>query len=100
MEEINGRTFDGQQSVETDGKRFTDCTFNSTALIYRGGEHPSFERCTFAGNTRWGFLGPALKTIQFLQRIASDRGGEQFIAGIFEKGKIFADWEAEPQPSS
>jgi hypothetical protein len=39
----------------------------------------------------WQFLGPALKTIQLLQRIGNDQGGENFIANLFEKGKYFAD---------
>ena len=98
MEEMNGRTF-GDELVETDGNSFTDCTFNSSVLVYRGGAHPFFDRCTFAGNTSWRFLGPALKTIQFHQRIAQDDGGENFVGALFEKGKVFAD-EPEPQASA
>ena len=90
MEDVTGRTF-GQELVETDGRSFTDCTFNSSGLIYRGSEHPAFDRCTFDGEVTWQFLGPALKTIQLLQRISNDQGGENFIANLFEKGKYFAD---------
>ena len=99
MEEISGRTFDGE-SVETDGKTFTGCSFSSTVLIYRGGAHPFFDRCTFGADNSWSFLGPALKTIQFLQRIANDDGGEHFVADLFQKGKFFADEEPEPQAST
>ncbi|NUQ18577.1 MAG: hypothetical protein HOP95_09020 [Sphingomonas sp.] len=99
MEEISGQTFNGPELIETDGKSFIDCTFNSAVLVYRGGEHPIFDRCTFGGNSSWRFLGPALKTIQFLQRIANDPSGEQFIGDLFQKGKIFADEDAERQPS-
>jgi len=98
MEEVSDRTF-GQESVETDGKSFTGCTFESTVLIYRGGPHPFFDRCTFGPNNSWSFLGPALKTIQFLQRIANDEGGENFVASLFEKGKFFADEEAPQTPT-
>ena len=98
MEEVKDRTFDGQESVETDGRSFTDCTFDSAVLVYRGGEHPFFDRCTFGSDVTWRFRGSALKTIQFLQRIGNDQGGENFIAAIFEKGKFFADEEADPQP--
>jgi hypothetical protein len=91
METVSGRTFDGQASVETDGTTFDGCTFNSAQLIYRGGEHPAFERCTFGSDVSWMFQGPALKTIQLLQRIANDDGGEHFIADMFAKGKFFAD---------
>ena len=91
MEEVTGRSFGGGEMVETDGKTFTDCTFNSAQLVFRGGEHPFFERCTFGSDVSWRYLGPALKTIQLLQRIANDQGGENFIASLFEKGKFFAD---------
>ncbi|HXS49844.1 MAG TPA: hypothetical protein VN713_06930 [Sphingomicrobium sp.] len=97
MEEVSGRTFDGQALVETDGKNFTDCRFNSAILIYRGGEHPFFDACSFERDVSWRFLGGALKTIQFLQRIANDEGGENFIADLFAKGKFFADEPVEPQ---
>lgn len=90
MEDVTGRTF-GQELVDTDGKNFTECTFNTSGLVYRGGAHPSFDRCTFEGGVSWQFLGPALKTIQLLQRIGNDQGGENFIASLFEKGKYFAD---------
>jgi hypothetical protein len=91
MENVTGRTYDGQENVETDDTAFTDCVFNSARLVYRGGEHPFFEGCTFGTGVSWIFLGPALKTIQFLQRIANDAGGENFIADMFQKGKFFAD---------
>ena len=71
MEQISGQSFTG--SVETDGKTFVECTFANVDLIYRGTEHPLFERC------------------QFLQRIANDDGGEKFIARLFAKGHYLAD---------
>lgn len=89
MEEITGQSFTG--SVETDGKRFVDCTFTNAVLIYRGGEHPMFERCTFSGSIGWDFLGSAKTTIQFLQRIANDAGGDKFIARLFAKGHYLDD---------
>jgi|SRR5690242_8956700 len=91
MEQVTGRTFGAQEMVETDGTEFTDCTFNSAQLVYRGGEHPFFEGCTFNGDATWTFLGPALKTIQLLQRLGNDDGGEHFVADLFLKGKYFAD---------
>lgn len=94
MEIISGQTFDGGVEVETDGKTFTDCTFQTAIIVYRGGEHPLFERCRFTPEVTWHFRGPALRTIQFLQRIANDDGGEHFIADLFAKGKYFADEEA------
>ena len=93
MEQVAHRTFDHGEFVETDGRTFTNCTFDSAALVYRGGEHPFFDSCTFGADVTWRFLGPALTTIRFLQRIANDEGGENFIANLFEKGKYFADEE-------
>ena len=90
-EEVKGRTFEEQESVETDGTNFTDCNFNSAILVYRGGEHPFFDRCSFGQDVTWRFMGPALKTVQFLQRIANDAGGEDFIASMFQKGVYFEE---------
>ncbi len=91
MEEVTGRTFEDQETVETDGKSFTDCNFRSAVLVYRGGDHPYFDRCSFGPDVSWRFLGPALTTVQFLQRIASDDGGQRFIARLFEKGRYFEE---------
>ena len=90
MAQVSGRTFDGEE-VETDGTSFSDCRFTSARLIYRGGEHPLFERCTFGPDVSWRFLGPALATVQFLQRIAKDEGGETFIGKLFAKGVYFEE---------
>lgn len=90
MEDVTGQTF-ADTEVETDGKTFTDCTFGSCSLLYTGGQHPFFERCTFNDGVTWNFKGGALRTIQFLQRINNDDGGENFIADMFEKGKYYAD---------
>jgi hypothetical protein len=90
MEQVTGRTFDAGELVDTDGKEFTDCTFNSAALVYSGGEHPFFERCTFNDGVNWTFLGPALTTVRFLQRIANN-GGQNFIAEMFQKGNYYSE---------
>ncbi|MDB5691883.1 MAG: hypothetical protein JWO81_946 [Alphaproteobacteria bacterium] len=90
MQDVRGRTYDGG-SVETDDANFTDCVFNTVELRYAGGEHPLFEGCTFNGATSWRFTEAALRTIQFLQRIANDEGGEAFIADLFQPGKYFVE---------
>jgi hypothetical protein len=90
MQQVIGRTYGGG-SVETDGTNFTDCVFNGVELRYAGGEHPLFERCTFNGQVSWRFLDAALLTIQFLQRIANDEGGQAFIADLFQPGKYFVE---------
>ena len=40
MDDVTGRAFGQGELVETDGKTFTECSFNSAMLAYRGGEHP------------------------------------------------------------
>jgi hypothetical protein len=88
--DVIGRTYDGG-IVDTDGNSFSGCTFNAVQLRYAGGEHPSFDGCTFNGEVSWIFQGEALRTIQFLQRVANDDGGEHFIADMFVKGKYYTD---------
>jgi hypothetical protein len=100
MAEVTGKTFEGKESVETDGNTFTNCNFKSAVLVYRGGEHPFFEACRFGPDVSWRFFGPALTTIQFLQRIASDDGGQRFIMRLFEKGRYFADEPPGTSPPS
>ena len=90
MLDIRGRTFDGG-AVETDDTNFTDCTFSSVELRYSGGEHPLFESCTFNGDVSWRFMDAGLRTVQFLQRIANDEGGQAFIADLFQPGKYFSE---------
>jgi hypothetical protein len=94
MEHVTGRSFGGGELVETDGKTFTECNFDDIQLVYRGGEHPFFDSCRFGLNVTWRFLGPALRTIQLLQRIRNTDGGEKLIGEIFEQGKFFADEDA------
>jgi hypothetical protein len=88
---VIGKTFNDQELVDTDGERFVDCTFNSAVLVYRGGDHPHFDGCSFGADVSWRFLGPALTTIQFLQRIANDPGGDKFISLLFQKGTYFEE---------
>jgi hypothetical protein len=90
MAEISNRVFTGPDPVEADGNHFTGCTFDKVILVYRGGEHPRFDQCTFNG-TGWNFAGAALKTIQLLQQIGASQGGETFVAQIFAPGVHFTD---------
>ena len=73
MEQVTGRTFRGGEKVDADGVTFIDCTFESAQLVYRGGDHPAFDRCRFGSDVSWHFRGAALKTIQLLQRIGNTR---------------------------
>jgi hypothetical protein len=90
LKKVANRTFAKGQQVETDDTHFSDCTFPAVTLDYRGGAHPTFERCTFE-SCGWHFSGPALKTIQILQQINASPGGEEFLAGIFRPGVYITD---------
>ena len=88
--DVKDRTYEGG-SVETDGNNFNGCTFDSVELRYAGGEHPFFENCVFKGSVSWRFTEAGLRTVQFLQRIANDEGGQAFIADLFQPGKYFEE---------
>jgi hypothetical protein len=90
LQDVTNRTFAKGEQVDTDDTRFSDCAFNEAILVYRGGEHPKFDRCTFH-SCGWHFSGPALKTVQFLQQINASPGGQDFLAGIFRPGAYITD---------
>jgi hypothetical protein len=87
MEEVRGRTFTGGEKVETDGRSFVDCNFESASLCYSGGAHPTLEGCSF-GQVGWYFEGEALRTVQFLQMLRNSPGGDGFIDDLFQPGKF------------
>lgn len=55
----------GKGKVSVDGCKFVGCKFIDTILVYAGGEHPTFDRCSFI-RTNWLFDGPAGNTLQFI----------------------------------
>jgi hypothetical protein len=79
-------TFANQDRVEADGGTFIDCDFRWAVLLYGGGEHPTFENCTF-GDVSWQFEGPALRTIQLLQLVSPSAEGHDLIKDLFQSGK-------------
>jgi hypothetical protein len=83
--DIANRSFAPGEEVETDGHAFADCAFQQAVLVYRGGDHPRFDRCTFH-SCGWEFRGAALKTVQFLQQINASPGGQAFLGEIFAPG--------------
>jgi hypothetical protein len=90
LTDIASRTFAAGEEVETDGNSFADCAFNEAILVYRGGDHPKFERSTFH-SCGWRFAGAALKTVQFLQQINASPGGQDFLADLFQPGGYLQD---------
>ena len=90
MEDVRGRTFTGGEKVQTDGRKFIDCTFESASFRYAGGVHPVFESCRFS-EVGWYFEDAALRTVQFLQMIRNSDGGEAFIADLFKAGNFISE---------
>jgi hypothetical protein len=68
---IKGESF-GVQRIFVDGKRFVNCKFTKTELVYRGEAGTSLEDCTFEkiGIT---FEGAAASTVKALTGLYADR---------------------------
>lgn len=90
MNEVRDRTYSDNLPVDVDGVRFVNCTFTAASLRYSGGEHPSFEECTF-GDIGWFFTGAALRTIQLLQAQNAEGAGAEMIANIFKPGNYLSE---------
>jgi hypothetical protein len=87
MEEVRGRTFTDGEQVQTDGRSFIDCAFDSASLRYGGGALPTFEGCSF-GQTGWYFEDAALRTIQLLQAFGAQENGRAFVDDLFRPGNF------------
>ena len=66
-EEVLGHQFTNER-VELDGKHFENCSFDTCALVYRGGVPPNFVQCDFAA-PHFMFKGAAQSTIQLMSAI-------------------------------
>jgi hypothetical protein len=67
LEPVQGRHFKNE-SVEIDGRRFTNCTFNGCTLIYFGGDVEFGPGC-IVENSRPRFAGPARRTALLLHAL-------------------------------
>jgi hypothetical protein len=67
LTEIKHKTFT-DESVEMDGKWFSDCHFIRCTLHYQGGEY-GWERTTMHPGCVWKFDGPALRTVALLHSL-------------------------------
>ena len=64
LEHVRDKTFKNE-TVEIDGKRFTNCHFDGCELKYSGGD-VEFGSCCSVENSRPQFSGPARRTVFFL----------------------------------
>lgn len=64
LEHVRDKTFKNE-TVELDGKRFTNCTFDGCVLKYSGGDTEIGSRCSTTG-IRPRFTGAAWRTVLLL----------------------------------
>ena len=67
---IEGESF-GVQRILADGKRFVNCKFRRTELVFRGEAGVGIERCVFQG-TGFTFDGPAANTVNILTSLYAE----------------------------
>ncbi|PEX84078.1 toll/interleukin-1 receptor domain-containing protein [Bacillus cereus] len=70
LETIEGRTF-GVEQVQLDGKRFVNCTFDGSELVYKGQEAFGLEKNEFKGPPRIAFIDYAGTTLGILKALHS-----------------------------
>jgi len=85
LKDIEGKTFK-EEPVELDNKKFINCNFNNSKLIYKGKGAVSFNNCSF-NSARWSVEGYALNALIFLKSIYHGLGevGEQMVEGTFNQ---------------
>lgn len=77
LRSIKGESF-GVQRVFVDGKRFVNCTFRNTELVFRGEGTSSVEGCRFI-NIRFAFDGPAATTVGILRDLYAEPNFRPFV---------------------
>ncbi|WP_243555996.1 toll/interleukin-1 receptor domain-containing protein [Priestia megaterium] len=73
LETIEGQSF-GVQQVFLDGKRFVNCTFDGSELVYKGEKAFSLESNRFETFPRIAFYGHAGITLNALKAMQKDEG--------------------------
>ena len=61
-------TIFNHETVALDAEGFSDCEFRDCRMIFRGGEPPKFDNCSFVG-CEWLFDGAAANTLEHLKTI-------------------------------
>jgi hypothetical protein len=60
-------TIFNHETVALDGERFSDCEFRGCRMVFRGGEAPRFDNCTF-DDCDWRFEDAAANTLAHLSK--------------------------------
>jgi hypothetical protein len=61
-------TIFNHETVALDGELFSGCEFRECRLVFRGGEPPKFDDCTFDA-CDWRFEGAAANTLAHLKEV-------------------------------
>ena len=92
---IKGETF-GVQRILVDGKRFVNCKFRKTELVYRGEAGVSLENCSFTIIGGIAFEGPAASTVKTLKSLYAVPQFRPFVENTFKAIKAGKLPEAIP----
>ena len=71
------------ETVALDGERFADCEFRGCRMVYRGGEAPSFDSCTF-DDCDWRFEDAASRTLEFM-KVVWGAGAKPLVQGLIKE---------------
>ena len=74
-------TLEGK-TIILDGGSFYACQFKGCTLIFNGVLPVVMERCSFDGDCKWQFSGPAQNTIVFMQALYAG-GAKDLIENTF-----------------
>ncbi len=77
------RTFKNRR-INLDGASFSSCQFNGCTLLFSGFMPVDFDKCTFANDCKWQFLGPAANMLEFMSVLYAS-GAKELIETSFKK---------------
>jgi len=80
-EEVYGGTFQ-RVTVPLDGRRFINCVFIESTLVFSAKAPVSLQGCIF-NNVKWVLDGPASLTVSFLTALYHG-GGRELVENTFE----------------
>jgi hypothetical protein len=75
-------TIFNHETVALDGERFSSCEFRDCRLVFRGGEPPLFDDCTF-DDCDWRFEGAAANTLAHLKEVWA-AGGKTTVQALIK----------------
>lgn len=82
LETIEGQRF-GVQQINLDGKRFVNCSFDGSELIFKGENGFALEGNSFNSPPRFRFESYAGTTMAILQALRSDDAFKKSIEALF-----------------